>query len=173
LLNRQIDWTIISLCRKSDADRAGKFFKVLKEYGAKGLMGDVDDGPEQKPLDIGQLQNTILSMLPTNVFDLIITHGSGGEYTRHRRHEQTSEAVLGLWKSKKISSKELWLFAYEDGGGRYLPQAIGNADICVELPEKIWQKKYEIITNIYGFSPDSFEAGAAVKKEAFRQMKVV
>jgi len=173
LLNPQIDWTIISLCRKSDADRAPKFFRALKEYGVKGAMGDVDDGPQQMPLDIEQVKDAILDILPSLVFDLIITHGPDGEYTRHRRHEQTSEAVLQMWQSQKIRSKELWLFAYEDGGGRYLPRARNDADIYVELPENMWQRKYKIITNIYGFGANSFEAGAAVKKEAFRRIKSV
>jgi LmbE family N-acetylglucosaminyl deacetylase len=167
LLNRQIDWTIISLCRKSDPDRSPKFFRVMEEYGAKGLMGDMDDGPEQKPLKIKSVQNIILEILPTDEFDLVITHGQRGEYTRHLRHEETSEAISGLWQSKKIRSKELWLFAYEDDNGQYSPQPAADSDILVKLPEKIWQKKYKIITNIYGFGPDSFEAGATTKEEAF------
>jgi hypothetical protein len=35
------------------------------------------------------------------------------------------------------------------------------------LPEDIWQKKYGIVTDIYGFAPDSFEARTTPREEAF------
>jgi hypothetical protein len=37
----------------------------------------------------------------------------------------------------------------------------------IRLPDEIWQKKYDIITNIYGFSPESFEAKTTPHEEAF------
>lgn len=46
LMHPAIKWTIISLCRKSDPDRAPKFFRVVKEYNAVGIMGGLDDEPE-------------------------------------------------------------------------------------------------------------------------------
>jgi LmbE family N-acetylglucosaminyl deacetylase len=171
LMNTQIQWTVIALCRKSDPDRAPKFFKALAELGAKGAMGDLDDGPDQNPLDQRQLQSAILDLLPSRRFDLIITHGLGGEYTRHLRHEETASAVTSLWKTSELSSKRLWTFAYSDNSGSRLPRAEQNADLLVNLPNKLWQNKYNIITNIYGFSPDSFEAQVTPKNEAFRSME--
>ena len=171
LMNPQIQWTVITLCRKSDPDRAPKFFKAIAELGANGAMGNLDDGPDQKPLDEPHVQREILKLLPSRQFDLIITHGLHGEYTRHLRHEETASAVLALWKSSKLSSKQLWTFAYSDNGGSQLPQAAENPDLLLNLPNKVWQNKYNIITNIYGFSPDSFEAKVTPKNEAFMYME--
>ena len=167
LLHSDAKWTVVTLCRKSDKDRSFRFFKALDELGAKGAMGDLEDGPEQTPLDRREVQNTILDMLPQRQFDLIITHGAWGEYTRHMRHEETSDAVMALWRSKELMADEVWHFAYEDGEGIYLPRADQDADKCTQLPDVIWQKKYSIITDIYGFDQDSFEAKTTPRTEAF------
>ena len=86
---------------------------------------------------------------------------------RHLRHEETARAVLTLWNTGKLDAKELWSFAYEDGGGKYLPRPIQDADIYLGLPEEIWQIKYSIITEVYGFGLDSFEARTTPRQEAF------
>lgn len=167
LLNPKVDWTILSLCRKSDPDRQPKFFKAIKEYHANGFISDLDDGLDQKPLKIDEIKKTILAQLPQKKFDIIFTHNPKGEYTRHLRHEEVSRAVFNLWTKGKIDSKQLLFFAYEDGEKKYLPKPRGDADIIIDLPENIWREKKDIIINIYGFQPDSFEAKAASKAEAF------
>jgi len=172
LLNPQADWTVITICRKSDADRAPKFFKALRKLDAIGFMADLNDEPEQIPLDIKDIQKTIIELLPYDKFEIIITHSKSGEYTRHLRHEETANAVLDLWHSNKIYANQLWTFAYEDGKGRYLPKAIDEADFLIELNDEIWQKKYNIITGIYGFDKNSFEAKTTPRKEAFWNIKI-
>jgi hypothetical protein len=171
LLNPQIQWTIISLCRKSDKERAGKFFEAVGEYKAEGIMGDLDDGLEQKPLDSGLLKQTIMDLLPKGEFEIIITHSRAGEYTRHLRHEEIGAACAELFRSGKLAAGRLLAFAYEDGNKKYLPRAVASADLVIELPEKIWEKKYEIITKIYGFAQTSFEAKTTPKQEAFWYIK--
>jgi LmbE family N-acetylglucosaminyl deacetylase len=168
LSHPEINWTILTLCRKSDPDRAPKFFKVAKQLGAKGFMADLADSPDQKPLKQTDIQKTILSALSEKSFDIILTHNPKGEYTRHLRHEETSQAVLGLWNDSKLKAKQLLVFAYEDGGGKYAPRPVENADIVIKLTKNVWQKKKDIIISSYGFSPDSFEAKAVSKIEAFR-----
>ena len=168
LMHPESKWTIVTLCRKSDPDRMPRFFRALEQLNATGDMGDLDDGPEQIPLDERKTQNTITEILGEKRFDLIITHGLQGEYTRHRRHEETAKSVLALWQIGKLSARELWMFAYEDGGGKYHPRPVDNPDILIKLPDKIRQKKYDIITKIYGFAPDSFEAKAVPNQESFR-----
>jgi len=167
LMHPECDWTIVTLCRKSDQDRAPRFFQVIEKLNAIGTMGDLDDGPEQHPLKSRQVQHEILQILPSSRYELIITHGLHGEYTHHLRHEETAQAVMALWKSDRLSAGQIWRFAYEDGGQKYLPRAIEDADMHIRLPEKIWQEKYDIITNIYGFEPDSFEARTTPREEAF------
>ncbi len=165
------DWFIISLCRANDPDRAPKFHRVLEILHAKGDMGDLDDGPGQDPLDENIVKNTLLQMLPDRHFDLLITHDPAGEYTRHIRHEETARAVIDLWYEKKISAQELRTFAYEDGGKSYFPKPINNADILLELPKDIWKKKYQIITETYGFEKNGFEAQTTPRTEAFWQFR--
>ena len=161
------DWFIITLCRANDPDRVPKFNRVLEIFRAKGNMGDLDDGPGQNPIDENLVKTTILQLLPDRHFDLLITHNPAGEYTRHLRHEETSRAIINLWYEKKISAHELRTFAYEDGGKAYLPQPVKNANIFFKLPKKIWQKKYQIITETYGFKENSFEAQTTPRAEAF------
>jgi len=161
------NWFIVCLCRKSDTERATKFYKVLQALQSEGIMGDLDDGPEQNPLDKKELEETILHLLPQKHYDLIITHNPSGEYTQHARHEEVSRAVIKLWEDKVISAKELWIFAYEDGNKRYFPLAVENATSYQLLPNRIWQRKFDIITEIYGFEKDSWEAETTPKAEAF------
>jgi len=160
---------IASLCRKTDPDRAPKFKKALDFLGAGGIMGDLDDDPEQIRLTEDDVQNLILKLLPSRQFDLIITHSIYGEYSRHRRHEEIGNAVIQLWHSNQITAAELWAFAFEDGQGSYYPAAIEGAPLFYTLPQDIWQQKYHIITNIYGFDQNSWEAQTTPKEEAFWQ----
>jgi len=167
LMHPDVKWTIVTLCRKSDPDRAPKFFKALEILNASGNMGDLDDGPDQLPLDEQEVQDAIMNLLGTDKFDYIITHSTEGEYTRHLRHEETAKAVLKLWNSDRLQTEQILSFAYEDGDKKYLPRPCLNADLAIELPDNIWQQKFKIITQIYGFSEDSFEAGTTPKQEAF------
>jgi len=173
LMHPEAQWTVATICRKSDPDRAPRFFKALERLGAGGIMGDLDDGTEQTPLDSSEVQKTIMELLPSDRFDFIITHSTAGEYTRHLRHEETAKAVLALWNSDRLSAEKLLAFAYEDGNREYLPRAIKQADILVGLNNEIWREKYDIITRIYGFSKDSFEAKTTPKEEAFRCFKAL
>jgi LmbE family N-acetylglucosaminyl deacetylase len=158
---------ILSLCRASDKNRAPKFHKALKILGADGIMADLDDGPQQKPLDSYTVCRAILQGLPPFQYDLIISHDPKGEYTRHLRHEEAGEAVIRLWSAEKIAAPELWTFAYEDGGKKYLPRSIENASLYYKLSDPVWEKKYSLITSTYGFDKDSFEALTTPKVESF------
>jgi LmbE family N-acetylglucosaminyl deacetylase len=162
-------WFIVCLCRAGDKDRSPKFFKALKILKSEGIMGNLDDGPEQKPLDENEVEQAILDLLPANHFDLIITHNPNGEYTRHLRHEETGRAVINLWREGKILANELWIFAYDDENKKHRPLAIENSNIYNILPEKIWLKKYGIITKTYGFEKNSYEAETTPKAESFRK----
>jgi hypothetical protein len=132
-------------------------------------MGDLDDGPEQKPLDENELECAIMQLLPFRHFDLIISHNPTGEYTRNIRHEEVSKAIIKLWHNGKISANELYTFAYEDGGKEYYPRPVENASVYRTLSKRIWLRKYNIITEIYGFEKSSFEAETTPRAESFWQ----
>jgi hypothetical protein len=68
-----------------------------------------------------------------------------------------------------ISASELWTFAYEDGNKEYYPRPIKNAPIYRELTKRIWGRKYDIITETYGFGKNSFEAETTPVAESFWQ----
>ena len=161
------DWTIVTACRKSDPDRSPRFSEVVSILNAAGQMGDVDDGPDQIPLDRDELETDLLSLLPVKTYDLVMTHSPQGEYTRHRRHEEVADAVISLIESKRLKARQLWLFAYTDNSRTHFPRAIDDADQTVLLPEDIWEKKYELMADVYGFSPDSWEAQTTPMCEAF------
>ena len=167
LMNPQIQWEIVTLCRKSHADRNPKFYNALKIFNAAGAMGDMDDEPQQEPLGIFNVENTIISLLNHGRYDLIITHNAGGEYTRHRRHEEVGEAVVNLIGNDRLVTKKLFMFAYEDGGKSYYPRPMQSADWKILLPDDIWRKKYEIVNCVYGFDSNSWEAKITPKEEAF------
>ena len=167
LLNPDNEWTIITICRKYDPERSANFSAVLKILNANGAMGDLDDGPEQTPLNPEHVDKMILSLLPEKKYNLILTHSPQGEYTRHRRHEEVAESVLRLFDTEKLQTDKLWMFAYEDGNKQYLPKAIQWADRTRHLPQDIWNQKYHIMTDIYGFDANSWEAKTTPQKEAF------
>jgi LmbE family N-acetylglucosaminyl deacetylase len=160
-------WRLVTLCRASDRDRAPKFRRVLQQMGAEGEMADLDDGPDQVPLTMVQVEETIVRLLSGGSYSLILTHGPNGEYTRHRRHEECSQSVVNLWRSGGISTKQLWMFAYEDGGHAYLPRVRADADRRDMLTDDIWLEKRRLITDVYGYGHDSWEARSTPGEEGF------
>jgi LmbE family N-acetylglucosaminyl deacetylase len=167
LAHPEFHWRIVTLCRAQDADRAPKFRRVLQQLKAEGEMADLDDEPNQSPLPVGQVQQTIIRLLGGHNYSLILTHGPMGEYTRHRRHEECCHAVVELWQSGSISTERLWLFAYEDGGHAYLPRVRDDADRRDMLAENIWLEKHRLITSVYGYGIDSWEARTVPREEGF------
>jgi LmbE family N-acetylglucosaminyl deacetylase len=165
----QPEWhcRIATLCRASDRDRAPKFSRAVARYGAVGSMGDMDDNAEQSPLDDALVQQEVLSLLGETRYDMLLTHGPCGEYTWHRRHVEVSRAVTALWLDGRLQAHSLCLFAYADGGRRYLPRPVAEADVQVALPTALWEEKYRLIHDIYGFADDSWEARATPRHEAF------
>jgi len=160
-------------CRARDADRAPKFARVLAELRAEGAMADLDDGPDQSPISDERVERALLECLPKRHFDCIISHSPLGEYTRHRRHEEVARAVLRLWLRGALSAAELWLFAYDDDGGQRLPSALPSADIVYELSHAVWQRKYRLITEVYGFGEASWEARVTPRREGFSRVTTV
>lgn len=164
-------WTVIALCRRNDPDRAPKFKKAMNIMGASGALGDLDDGPEQTPLPTADVQAAALALAGTDTQDLILTHSVSGEYTRHRRHEEVGEAVLALWDTGRLHSHELWAFAYRDTEPDHVIHAIKEADVVEMLTDEVWKRKYDLITEVYGFAPDSFEVNATLREEAFWKLR--
>jgi len=167
LMNRRRRWKIVTLCRGGDTDRSARFYRAAERYGAVGIMADLDDGPGQDPLNPAAVQQAIISLVGGAEYGCVYTHSPFGEYTRHQRHEETGRAVLALWEQHALRIGQLWVFAYDDDGGRILPCAIQNAHRELALPENIWRQKRAIITDTYGFAENSFEVRTTPRAEAF------
>lgn len=160
---------IACLCRGDDNERAPRYRNALKILKAEGVIGDLDDGPDQELLDEKEIESKILELLPPKNFDLVITHNPTGEYTRHIRHEEVSKAVIRLWYSGRIASNMLWTFAYEDNNKEYYPKPVETASVYHVLTKRIWLRKHSIITGTYGFEKNSFEAMTTPRAESFWQ----
>jgi hypothetical protein len=130
-------------------------------------MADMDDGPEQVPLPDNEVKETMLRLLPSRHYDLILTHGFWGEYTRHVRHEEVSRAVIAMRRTRRWQAHQVLRFAYDDESGMHLPCPDDRADIKICLSDDIWQRKREIITKTYGFAPNSWEARTTPKGENY------
>ncbi|MEH6656843.1 PIG-L deacetylase family protein [Leeuwenhoekiella marinoflava] len=167
----EANWFIACLSRKNDLDRAPKFRTALNHLKAEGIMGDLDDSPEQNPIKPREVEQTVLNLIPHKYFDLILTHDPSGEYTRHRRHEEIGAAVIRLWYTNKIATRELWTFAYEDGNKSYSPKKKDDAPIQSTLSKAVFTEKSKILHQVYGFLPESFEAQCNPKAEAFWKFK--
>jgi len=168
LMNPDCQRKVVSLCRGSDPDRAPKFFRVLKYLGATGAMGDLDDNPEQNPLTPNRVREAVLGLLSGDLgFDVLFTHSPQGEYTRHRRHEEVGRAVCDLWIAGDLHLGELRLFAYEDQRRSRYPTAIASAHSTTHLPNKVFKEKLHVITELYGFPPEGWEARTCPQVEAF------
>lgn len=72
-----------------------------------------------------------------------------------------------LWQKGRLQADELWLFAYEDGNRKFYPKAVETAHRLIRLPQGIFRQKYRLMTELYGYSPHSFEANTTPTVEAF------
>ncbi len=172
LLRNKKNWntTILSLCRKTDLDRAPKFFKVCEEYNAKGVMSDLDDDrPEQDLPTLNEVTKRISSLINEKKFDLLLTHGKTGEYG-HKRHIETHNAVVKMLKQKIIFAKKVLFFSYKVKGKNSYCVTNKKASTLVKLSmEEAAMKKF-IIMNKYGFSKDGFEEKSCSDTESFDEV---
>jgi len=161
------EWHILSLCRASDPDRAPRFYKAALEFHAHAYISDLDDSPTLAALspNLHEIKDRIINLVPQE-FDLIFTHGSSGEYTRHERHEQVHRAVYEILKSGELTGEPV-SFAYEDCGGTCRPRPHASASVQIYLSHDEFAAKQHIIGDIYGFDKGSFEFESAGPVEAF------
>jgi LmbE family N-acetylglucosaminyl deacetylase len=170
ILKNNFDWTIFSLCRKSDLDRAPKFKKVCEFYGAKSIITDVEDD-KLNPIKIQEIISIIEKNLKQKEFNFVFTHGENGEY-RHQRHAEVHNAIVAMVKQNILICKFLYSFAYKSIPRTSMRIAVPeNSDKKVLLTKKEHEQKQKIINELYGFSKSSFEYLCCNKKESFKLIK--
>ena len=52
-----------------------------------------------------------------------------------------------------------------------MPRAIEDADLVYDLPADVWARKHRLMTEVYGFSHESWEARVTPRREAFFCLK--
>lgn len=162
-------WFIVCLCQGKDLESATKYNNALEILKSEGTIGDLDNGNDHNHLDEEDVKSSILKLLPPNHFDLIISHNPDGEDMKHSRNEEVSKAVIKLWYSGKISSRELWTFANKINLKEVDPEVDEDAPVDHTLTKRIWLRKHSILYENYGFEISSPEADTTPKTEAFWQ----
>ena len=189
LMNPQMKWTIFSLCRADDKDRAPKFRRVCKYYGAKGIISDLDDEevlslreslPEIRRRIRRELGNpsTLLGISARHLkkiieaprFDFVFAHGYNGEYG-HPRHRGVSRVVKDLVGRGKIETKQLLTFSYQLDEKKNICRP-KEADVFLKLSPAAFKEKKKIINELYGFKKSTFEYRTLSGVENFKLFKL-
>lgn len=174
LKHPELKWTIFSLCRASDPDRAPKFKRVCDHYGAKMIMADLEDDDKlslKKSLPV--IEKIISENISGKKYDYLFTHGGNGEYG-HPRHLGVNKVVGKMLKEKKINAKKVFYFDYAKQSRKEFapPVAKKNSDYYLKLTAKEYAAKKAIMTNVYGFDPNGIDAGYCTNPEAFKINKI-
>ncbi|PIT87107.1 MAG: PIG-L family deacetylase [Candidatus Magasanikbacteria bacterium CG10_big_fil_rev_8_21_14_0_10_40_10] len=165
LKHPEVKWTIFSLCRGDDTDRAPKFFRVCKYLKTEGLMTNLED---EGLLNIKQSVPLIKKMLLQNLtnknYNYIFTHGTNGEYG-HARHKAVHRSVVTLVSKKNLSGL-LLCFNYELTGEHKLKPK-KNSHYIINLTPAEFDRKQSIMSDIYGFDKNGIDAGYCTTIEGF------
>ncbi|MEK6819212.1 MAG: PIG-L family deacetylase [Nanoarchaeota archaeon] len=171
LRNENWNWTIFSLCRGNDKDRAPKFKKVCDIYKAKSIITNLDD-EILKPLKENEIKKLIQENLKED-YDYIFTHGKNGEYG-HIRHMEIHQTIKSLSKENFFKKAKINYFSYKSGKEKAphdkilsIPIADKKAEILIVLNQEEYQTKRKIIEETYGFKHPIFETLSCGKMEAF------
>ena len=168
LLNPRVRWTIFSLARASDADRAPKFKKVCAFYKAQSIITDLEDeGILSIEQSVPVIKEIIQRQIGRRFFDYIFTHGANGEYG-HPRHIGVHKAVKELTKEGKLSCAELLFLNYKKKPNKKGALEIKkNTSFFVPLPAEIFKRKKGVMVDIYGFDPKGIDASYCPNPEGF------
>jgi len=168
LKNQGVSWTILSLCRASDPDRAPKFKKVCEHLKAKAIIEDMDDeGNLNFNQTVKKADELILKNLHRKKFDYIFTHGENGEYG-HEAHRAVHQAVKRMIKNGDITAKKIFYFNYKKARNKKFPiDEKLDSDLLFKMKKTDFDKKKKVMTRIYGFAPDGIDVNYCTNPEAF------
>jgi LmbE family N-acetylglucosaminyl deacetylase len=166
LLHSEANWTILSLCGGQNPDMKEKFIKAAEIFGAEPIIGDFHVDTEELPSQF-QVQKEIAKLMFSERFDVIVTHAVWGEYQHIEMASITAKSVLNMTRTGQFVAKQILQFAYEKKQESHLITPVQEADIILELDKDIIEKKFEIITDIYGFSQDTLEVKSISDQETF------
>lgn len=167
LKNPQMRWTIFALCRASDRDRAPKFRRVCRHYGARAIIADLeDDGIMNIRESVPKIRRIIKQKTGRKKFDYIFTHGLAGEYG-HSRHISVHLAVKQMIGARILKCGRFYNFAYNaDAKNRIRNDH--SARFFIKLNRNELDEKRGIIRKLYGFGSNSFEYSSCLDRETFK-----
>jgi len=172
LAHPKIQWTIISLARAYDRDRAPKFRRVLKHYNAPGVISDLEDEGEMKFSEtFREVEKRLHRILRDRRFTYLFTHGYNGEYG-HAHHRAVHQVVKKLARRNVIKAKYIYAFAYHFLKRRGYAVPDEKCDFIFPLSKRIAKRKRSIVEKLYGFRRDSFEYKSSAKSETFNLVKL-
>ena len=165
-----VRWTIFSLCRAGDRERAPKFRRACRLYAARPIISDLEDeGAMSVRESVPAIERRIRALLTRRRFDFIFTHGYNGEYG-HPRHKGVARAVKRLAAAKWLTAKEMFALAYHLKPRGRCARPNANSDYTLALTKKNFEKKRRVINTLYGFRKQSFEYRSAAQKETFNRL---
>lgn len=170
MLHPRADWAIFSLSRAGDSDRAPKFKKACRYYGAEAVIADLDDeGRLTLAESRAAIKRLIRGAIGSRRFDFIFTHGANGEYG-HLLHKAAHRAVRDLYADGGLAAGKLLFFNYENTGksaySKLKPRR--NSDYSRKLTVKEFSAKKKVMGGIYGFEPEGIDTGYCTNPEAFK-----
>ncbi len=163
------EWTVFSLCRADDRDRAPKFARVCDALRSAPLISDLDDGAPLAEIDAPrEIGGRLREVLGERRWDVCLTHGAGGEYG-HPRHVQVHAQVLRAAAMGWLAVGEVWAYACvcDPRTGHCRPDPAADALLAL-TPAELSEKK-RLVRDVYGYAEDSFEVTACITPEAFRR----
>jgi LmbE family N-acetylglucosaminyl deacetylase len=180
LKHPELRWTIFSLCRASDPDRAPKFKRICRALGARAIITDLDD---EGKINEREAEPRIEKLVSQNVgkkrfsakggpasgWDYIFTHGANGEYG-HPRHKTVHQAVIKMVRSGKLKTGKTFAFNYRKIS-KYKLTGKADSDLMLKLNRAQFRKKISLMADIYGFDPDGIDAGFCTNPESFKIIK--
>ena len=168
LSSPQVKWTIFSLCRCDDTDRAQKYQRVCETYQAKPIITDLED---EDIMTIGEsvpeIEARLSRELKDKKFTYIFTHNTNGEYG-HPRHKGVYQAVKRMLQTKQLTCDQLYYFSYycDPVKNIALPKETA-ATYSIQLAPETLRTKRKLIHEFYGFSRKSFEYRSCAPLETF------
>ncbi len=173
LLNSKVKWTIFSLSRASDSDRAPKFKQVCAFYRAQAIITDLEDEDRftiEQTIPI--IKKYIRQKIGSKFFNYIFSHGQNGEYG-HPRHIGVHRAVKELVQKGELKTDKLLFLNYKKRPNKQgALEAKKNSDFFIRLPALIFKQKKQIMTDIYGFAPGGIDVSYCPNPEAVKEFKI-
>lgn len=170
LVNPQVKWTIFSLCRSDDRDRALKFRRACKFLGARALISNLDDEEKLSWREsLLEIRARIRRAIGGRVFDYIFTHGYNGEYG-HPRHRGAHQVVKEMIRHGEIKTRAFYNFSYGFDERKGICRS-READVFLKLSPALFKKKKKIVQEIYGFRKSTFEYRTLSESENFKNLR--